>query len=101
MSANFQSLIRSHVEADALSDGFRGIFSLGGRVLDAVRNLSINLDDAGKRQLKDAALAVYDVAAKAIDVPLVPDATELSIEAWLRSVLSEQIDKLLGLSLAV
>jgi hypothetical protein len=95
----FQSLIQSHVDAAPLQSGeFRGAFSLVGRILDGLRKAAegITLDDESKAQLKAAALAVFDVAAKAIDIPLVPDATELSIEAWLRSMLAERIDVLLA-----
>lgn len=99
MQAQFQSLIQSHVDGDALHAGsFRGGFSLVGRILDKARALKIDLDAEAKQQLKNAALAVFDVAAKAIDIPLVPEATEASIEAWLRTMLAERLDVLLGLN---
>jgi hypothetical protein len=98
MAANFQSLIQSRVNADPLQAGeFRGAFSLVGRIMDGVKSINVNLDEASKRQLKDAALAVYDVVARVIDIPILPDSTEQSIEAWLRSILEDQLDLLLGL----
>lgn len=99
MQAQFQSLIQSHVDAEPLkARSLRGGFSLVGRILDRAGELKVTLDVEAKKQLKNAALAVFDVAAKAVDIPLVPDATELSIEAWLRSMLAERLDALLGLA---
>jgi hypothetical protein len=95
----FQSLIKSHVHAEPLQAGeLRGAFSLVGRILDKARSLKLELDDDGKKQLKAAALTVYDVVAKAVDIPLIPEAAEQTMEAWLRDVLSERLDMLLGLS---
>jgi hypothetical protein len=98
MQKEMTSDIVAHVQADALSSGFRGPFSLVGRVLDAVKLRKANVSAADKDKLKAAALEAYDVACRAIDIPLLPDAQEVSLEAWLRELLSAQIDKLLALA---
>ena len=96
MSQQFQAAVAAHIEADALSTGFRGVFSLGGRVLDAVRKLKAGIAADDKAKLKTAALAAFDVAAAAIDIPYLPDAQERSLETWLRELLATQIDRLLA-----
>jgi hypothetical protein len=94
--SQLQAAVSSHIEADALAPGFRGIFSLGGRVLDAVKKLKASVTATEKEKLKTAALAAYDVAASAIDIPFLPDAQERSLETWLRELLAAQIDRLLA-----
>lgn len=95
----FAHQLRTHVESDTLQGGsLRGGFSLVGRILDKVRSLNVSLDETSKRTLKAAALEVFDVFAKAIDIPLIPEATEESVEAWLRSMLADRLDVLLGLT---
>lgn len=92
--------IESHVFSAPIQDTARGQFSLGGRIIDAVRdrieNLGglLSLGDDVKKMLRDAALQVYDK----VNLPTVPDLIELPIKQALRPVVEALINQILGLA---
>jgi hypothetical protein len=94
--ADYKQAILANVEAEPLADGFRGFWSMFGRVLDAVRSIKVDLSPADKLQLKVAALAAYDVLCSATDIPILPDASEKSLESWARELLDNAIDRLIA-----
>lgn len=96
---NLAEDIESHVFEAPLQDTARGQFSLGGRIIDAVRDRIQNLGglltigDDVKKMLRDAALQVYDK----VNLPTVPDMIELPIKQALRPVIETLLNQLLGL----
>jgi len=94
---SFAAAIEAHVNAAPLQDTARGQFSLGGRIVDAVRDRLSTLGDGVSTEVKtmilNAALKVYDK----FNFPQIPDAIELPIKATLRPILETLLKKLLGL----
>jgi hypothetical protein len=60
-----QKTIFAQVNSAAIQPGFRGAFSVVGRILDAVKNIIGGLDDnltpEVKDEIKTAAIAVFDM----------------------------------------
>lgn len=96
---NFAAEIEAHINSAPIQHSARGHFSLGGRIIDAVRERISNLggllsiSDDVKKMILDAALSVYDK----FNLPQVPDIIELPIKNALRPVLEGLLKQLLGL----
>jgi len=60
-----QKTIFAQVNSAAIQPGFRGAFSVIGRILDAVKNILAGLDDnltpEVKKEIEAAAIAVFDL----------------------------------------
>ena len=95
-AAHFESVIHSHVTAAPIQSGARGIGTVAGRIIDAVRKLvQDGLDETAKVAVKQAALRVYD----SINVPQIPDTIETLIKTAFRGTIDNLLDTVLGLPL--
>jgi hypothetical protein len=98
-TAYYEAQILAHVNSAPIQPGFRGIGTVAGRILDAVRQLVQNgllaIDDATKIAIKLAALRVYD----AINFPQIPDGIENTVKSMFRSTIDNLLDSVLGLPL--
>lgn len=90
MKSAFATTIKSHVNSSAIQPGFRGAFSVLGRILDAVKNIVETVGGGMtpdiKAQLEAAACQVFD------QLVILPEPFDALSDVLFKSAL----DKLLG-----
>ena len=94
----FAAAIEAHVNSFPLQDTARGQFSLGGRIIDAVRDrlstIGDGVSDEIKNSLLNAAMMVYDK----FNFPQIPDVVELPIKTYVRPILESLLKQLLRIA---